>query len=150
MNRVAVTGNIKGGKLEILDKEGFRREVASTFKDDAIVDVIIEKQSKNRSNRQNKYLWAVCYKLIADHTGYTDEEIHEILKYKFLRKHFTVGDEQYDVGGTTTKLTTVEFEEYTEKIRRWGATLSINIPLPNENEAKLDMLNEQLDLQKQS
>ncbi len=150
MQRVVYTGNIKQGKLEIVDRDRFRQEVSATFKDDTVVDVIIEKQSRNRTNQQNKYLWAVVYGTLAkSEIGYTDEEWHEMCKYKFLRKHYTVGDELLDVGGTTTKLTTIEFGEYCEKIRRWGAQLGVNIPEPNENDKIFDTFNEQLNLEKQ-
>ncbi|WP_261345040.1 hypothetical protein [Limnoglobus roseus] len=36
------------------------------------------------------------------------------------------------IGGSTKRLTTVEFEEYTEKVRAWAATMGIALPLPNE------------------
>lgn len=150
MKRVVVTGNVKAGKLVLLDQEGFRRELASTFNEDTIVDVIVERQSKKRSNKQNKYLWGVVYSTLAkSEIGYTEEEWHEMCKYKFLRKHYVVGDENIDTGQTTTKLTTAEFEEYTEKIRRWGAHIGVDIPEPNEAEKIFDTLNQELDLEKQ-
>jgi hypothetical protein len=133
MKRVEWVGNIKKGKLEILDREAMAKAINFEFgPSDCIVDIIIEKCSKKRSTQQNKYLWGVCYKLLSDHLGYTPEEIHEICKYKFLRKHYDIGKEHLEVGSTTKTLSTLEFEDYTENIRMFGATLSVNIPLPNE------------------
>jgi len=149
MQKVLFIGNARNGKLEILDKDKFRNDFAEAFKEDVVVEGVIEKQSRSRTNQQNRWLWGVAYKILSDHTGYTPEEIHEIIKYKFLRKHYTVGDEQYDVGSTTTTLSTVEFSEYKEKIQRFGATLGCNIPDPNESDSIFNTLNQELDLQKQ-
>jgi len=88
-----------------------------------------EKPKKNRSNQQNRYYWGVICKLVADHTGYTPDEIHQILAHEFISyekdgKVFTM---------STTKLKTSEFEAYLEDCRRWAATtLQVYIPLPNE------------------
>lgn len=93
------------------------------------VHVTIKKRQKKRSNPQNAFYWGVVIHLLCETTGYGDNEMHFALKMMFLldrsRKIPTVK--------STAVLTTVEFEEYLEKIRVWSAQeLNCIIPLPNE------------------
>ena len=94
------------------------------------VEVVVRKERSERSNNQNKYYWGVVLQLLSDHTGYTTEEMHCICKQQFLLIHG-----QFDYVKSTTKLNTVEFEEYLDKIKNWSAVLGVNIPNPNECEA---------------
>lgn len=96
------------------------------------VEVIIRKPKTKRSDLQNNYYWGVVLEILSKELGYDQDELHEILKYKFLKIESTLGMEYIR---STTKLTTGEFEEYLEKIKRWAAEfLGINIPNPNEAE----------------
>jgi hypothetical protein len=96
------------------------------------VEVIIRKPKTSRSTLQNSYYFGVVVEILAKELGYDKDEIHEILKYKFLQSN-AMGMPYVK---STTKLSTGEFEDYLEKIRRWAAEfLNINIPLPNECEA---------------
>ena len=93
------------------------------------VEVIIRKPKTSRSTLQNSYYWSVVVELLANELGYDKDEIHEILKYKFLQSH-AMGMPYIK---STTKLSTGEFEEYLSKIKRWAAEfLHIVIPDPNE------------------
>ena len=81
-----------------------------------------------RTNKQNKYYWAVCVDLISEHTGFTPEEVHEVLKHKFLSPKERMGENIYP---NTTQLDTREFNTYIEKIQRWASMeLSLVIPDP--------------------
>lgn len=89
---------------------------------------------KNRSLNQNSYAFGVVYKLLADHLGYTVDEIHELMKHKFLSRMLSISEyEQYNIPISTTELDTTSMEEYLRNIREW-ASLKLNcyIPLPNE------------------
>jgi hypothetical protein len=97
------------------------------------VEVVIRKYKSKRSNEQNKYYFGVVLDILSKHTGYEPDEMHEILKFKFLRKRIS-NDVEYVQ--STTKLNTAEMEAYLDKVRRWAAIeLLCNIPLPNECEA---------------
>ena len=88
-------------------------------------------KKETRSDRQNRYMWAVVYKTIGDSLGYTPEEVHQIFGEMFLsyQKDFK------KFVRSTTSLKTDEMENYLEQVRRFAATeLSINVPLPNEVE----------------
>lgn len=111
------------------------------------VEVVCKKfrAYKERSGEQNRYYWGVVVKILSEELGYTDEEIHEILKYQFLseireinRERMTLqGTEKYkkliSVPLTTANLSTLDFEDFLTKVRVWASReLSIFIPLPNE------------------
>lgn len=102
---------------------------------DYFVIIKSAKQHEIRSNEQNKYMWGVVYKLIAEHTGYTIEEVHEICKAKFNYLMRNIGSEWISIARSTTDLRTNEMEKYLSDIRQWASLeLSVYIPLPNEVE----------------
>jgi hypothetical protein len=88
----------------------------------------------NRSGQQNKYYWGVVIKTLSDETGFTPEEMHDVLKWKFLKYSKVLPNgEQVEVTESTTDLDTKEFEDFMEQVRRFAITeLDILIPLPNE------------------
>jgi hypothetical protein len=91
------------------------------------LEVIVRKLRSQRSTLQNNYYFGVVVEILSKHTGYTSDEMHEILKYKFLK---VKGKMEYIQ--STTKLTTAEFESYLEKIKQWAALdLDCYIPDPN-------------------
>lgn len=93
---------------------------------------------QNRSNNQNAYYWGVIIELLSEHTGFERDEMHEVLKHKFLR--YTVWipkkegvKEQSIIAKSTTKLTTKQFEEYQGQIRQWASSdLGLFLPEPHE------------------
>lgn len=95
------------------------------------IEVVVRVKRAKRSNNQNNYYFGVVCKILGDYFGYTEEEMHDALKMKFLRH----GAADLETVKSTTKLNTTEFEEYLEKIRRWAITeYNVNVPLPNEAE----------------
>jgi ribosomal protein L39E len=96
--------------------------------------VELKEDRDNRSNNQNRYYWAVVIKTLSDETGFTPEEMHEVLKRKFLKYNKVLPNgEQVGITMSTTDLDTKEFEEYMEQIRRFAIQeLDILILLPNE------------------
>lgn len=128
------TGVIEGGKLELRNRRELQHALRAMR--DGEVLVRIERLRATRSQRQNAWYWGVIVQQLAEHTGYTPDEMHEILKAKFIPKRFAVADGngevrgEFVIGGTTTSLNTVEFGEYCEAIRDWAAELGIVIPDP--------------------
>jgi len=92
--------------------------------------------TNRRSKDQNAYYFGVVLKLLAEHTGYTVEEMHEICKYKFLGYDLKeLEGENIPLINSSAKLSTVDFMGYIEEIRGWAASeLSVNIPDPNQTE----------------
>lgn len=121
-------GTIRDSKLFLDKGEKFKQYLAGL--NGKRVQVTVEKIKHSRTNGQNRYLWGVCYKLIADHTGAEPEEVHAALKFQFSSKRF-IGN--LVAASSTARMDTILFTEYIEKVRRWAAEeLSINIPDPGE------------------
>ncbi len=90
-------------------------------------EVEVREYRKKRTNNANSRYWVAVVTPIARHTGYEPEEMHEILKYKFL------GMETVEIGGkeiqklrSTRKLTTQQFADYMLQCEAWGAGLGVN------------------------
>lgn len=89
--------------------------------DYGIYDIIIMDKEGARSHDQNSLLWGVIYKGLSDTTGYTQEELHDILRMKFDLK-----DEDGKLLSTAT-LTKSEFNDYLDKIINWSRSLGIQL-----------------------
>lgn len=111
------------------------------FKHEERVWVQIESYRKIRSLEQNKVLhWYINE--ISEETGQDADDIKDVLKKKFLTVALLDKDGEImaDNNGevlervkNTSELNTVEFNEFTEKIRLFAQEfLSIYLPLPNE------------------
>lgn len=121
------------GEWEGIPKKKLRQEVARLFGGQSI-EIIIHKKKKHRSVAQNRYYWLVCT-MISEHTGFSKEETHAILKSKFLKVEKVNEDTGaiYEYIKSTTELSTVEYEEYLESVRQFAAEeFDMNVPLPNE------------------
>ena len=103
--------------------------------------ITIEKKRKKRSNPQNAYYWGIVlpmmqtgfYNNLGEHVGI--QEAHEFLKNRFLFKEIVNENnaEIIKMPQSTTELSTIQFEEYLDKIREFATEfLSIQIPLPND------------------
>lgn len=106
--------------------------------------VTVKKRRKLRSNNQNRYYRGVLVLKMSLHLGIDADDMHELYKIMFNPREVVIKEtgEIQTIGGTTTKLTTAEMEEYHRKIREWAYDQHrITLPLPNEN---LDTLIEQL------
>ncbi len=136
---------VKGGVMEFHGSRPWVRMQISALQDGEY-DVEIKKHFKKRSLSQNAYYWSVVVTLVFQglrEAGYEDildvTDAHEVLKAMFFRKTiFSEKNDNLELVASTTKFSTVEFEERLEEIRRWAATfLNISIPLPN-TQAALD------------
>ena len=121
-------GRVEGGRLKLVNENAFREQVKTL--DGKDVELCIRKKKRSRSTNQNAYYWGVVIKLLANHCGYTDEEMHEALKFQFLRVDGIIPTVR-----STSDLTTSEFLEYISFIQVWASdTLGVYIPDPNELE----------------
>lgn len=116
------------GKLLLEDREYFDNHIRSL---DGDVQVIVRKPIKQRSNQENRYYWGVVVKLLSEHTGYSDDEMHDALRMLFLKDHA----EGLPTLKSTASLSTVDFEDYMSKVRQWASQeLQVYVPEPNEVE----------------
>lgn len=135
---VIVPAQLVSGRLKLN-----RRRLADLLKcrRDCELSILIEKKHATRSLASNAYYWAGVVGAISDHTGYTPDEVHEILKAKFLPKKLALADgngvvvDELVIGGSTSSLNNIEFGDYIRAIRQWAAEtldLTIHDPLPLE------------------
>lgn len=122
------------GKLHIRNRAAFDSVVA-TLPDGLELELELTRLRATRSQQQNAGYWGVIVQALSEHTGYTPEEVHDILKAKFLPKRLAIlkgnGDvvDEFVMGGSTRGLSTVEFGEYMEQIKMWAASeLEVYIP----------------------
>ena len=81
------------------------------------IEISVKPLGKKRNAKQNRYYWKVIVKRVSEYLGYSDREVHEILKNRF------------DVD-STKHLNVYEFSEYIEEICRWAA-VEWQLHLPN-------------------
>lgn len=88
---------------------------------------------KTRSLNQNAYMFGVVYKLLSNQLGYSVDEIHDLMKHKFLGRILNLSEtEFYNIPISTTELDTKGMEDYLQQIREWADSINCYIPLPNE------------------
>jgi len=122
-------GTVIKGEMEMDDSFGFKRHVANL--EGKKIQVAVRKYKTQRSENQNKYYWGVVIAMLGNEFGYDSEEMHEALKFKFLKK-----EGKLTTVRSTASLTTTEFEIYLDKVKRWvSEEYDIVIPDPNEVEA---------------
>lgn len=71
--------------------------------------------------------------MIAEETGDDEASVHEALLMKFASKRVKgKKDKRFNlvVSKRSKSMSTGEFTEYVEKVRRWAAGFGINIPDP--------------------
>jgi hypothetical protein len=115
-------GKIINSKLELNEPLAFK-DFLSTIKEYPSVILKLEKRRNTRSNQANKYYWGYVLAEIAKETGHSPEELHDIFKKKFLPKRFLkIKGKEYEAEPTTTKCDTLEFMDFVENIKVFGAT----------------------------
>lgn len=98
------------------------------------IEVIVRIRRSQRSQRQQGWYFGCIIPMLAEHCGYTKDEMHELMAMKFLRI------EDCPVTGSprrkrTPKTNTAEFAEYCDQIRIFAASeLGLVIPDPEQVE----------------
>lgn len=125
-------GIIERSRLHLDDNDKFRDYIAHLGQN-IEVEVIVRKRRKKRSLAENNYYWGVVIAMLVIEMGLEDKQVHEFLKKEFLLQEIEIKGKMYKIIRSTTDLSTVEMEQYLERVRTWAATeLSCRIPLPNE------------------
>lgn len=103
------------------------------------VSLIFKEHRRNRSNLQNGYYWKVVVPMVQQAMNeygndFDMDETHDFLKKEFNYVEKEVREGYYlKVPRSTTRLNTVEFNDYKEKIQQFGSqVLGIYIPDPGE------------------
>lgn len=123
---------IVNSKIEFLEKIDF------TKLENKIVDIVVMSDINKRTIQQNEYYWGCVVPIIASDLGYDIETMHDVLKHKFLKKtkefiNNKGQKEEFEKTISTTKLTTKQFVDYIESIKRWASEF-LNIYIPEAGE----------------
>jgi hypothetical protein len=121
-------GKIESGKMVLQSRWRMAEWLAG--QKDMPVEIVIRRIRKGRSLPQNSYYWGVVIPILSQHLGYEKDEMHEALKFEFLKIH---DDRPLATARSTTDLSTTEFKTYIEQIQRWAAEFhGCYIPDPGE------------------
>lgn len=129
------TGTVIDGKISFFGRQRhYLENWLATLEGEKIV-VQVKKWEPEGTDQQMKYMHAVVFRLLSQHTGFTEEEIKEAMKIKFASKH-----DQKDgltVVESVRKMSISRRSEFIEDICRWAATdLDLYIPPPIKETTK--------------
>jgi hypothetical protein len=137
--KVIFHGHVAVEKLHLYNKGGFRESLPHF--EGWEVSLTLHERITTRSSKQNRYYWGVVVPLIrqglkeAGYRGVTKAATHKLLKSLMLKDEL-VNEQTGEImtfEGSTTNLSTKQFNEFTDAVRQWAAEqLGINIPEPNE------------------
>jgi hypothetical protein len=82
--------------------------------------VTISESKPLRSLSQNDRYWIIL-KELGEYLGYSDIELHELLKWKYLSSQKEIAGQLVTVIKSTSSLTTEEFMEYNNNIERFAS-----------------------------
>jgi len=123
-------GTIKEGK-PVFDNRAKLLAYCAGFPDETRFECLIRKQTKRRSDAQNKYYWGVVIPTLGMHFGYNKDEMHDALKWQFLIRT----DVELPTVRSTASLTTAEFKAFVDEVVIWAATdYQVVIPDPDETD----------------
>lgn len=121
-------------------EELLRKKFLQSLKEGQLLQAKWGRPESLRTTQMNKYLFGVVYKHIAEELGYSVEEVHELMKYKFLRDRKLIAGEEVDYLKSTTNLTIEQFTDYWTKIKAWAKRF-LNVDIPEPNQVDYDKLN---------
>ena len=119
----------KDGKVSFTSPLAWGREVQALRGKE--IEVTIRPRRTQRSPKQNRAYFGLIVEAVAEHCGYTKDEAHEALAWKFLREGEL--DAMLPTRKSTASLTTKEFEDYTAQVKQFAAEeLNLFIPDPEQ------------------
>lgn len=125
MNYPIFYGFVQNGELKLDNRPMFADYLKNL---QGLVEVVVRKRVKKRTDEQNAYYWAVVIPILAQHFGYNEEEMHVALRLKFLRR-----EGELATARSTTELSTIEFVDYVDRIVVWAAMeYEVVIPPPTK------------------
>lgn len=123
--------DVKGGNLQT----NVRKKIAEELKqfEGKRIQIRIEKLKSKRSIQQNRYWW-LAMTILGNELGYSKEETHELMKFKFLKRERVIEKtgEILEYIESTTTLSKSDFADMVTDMVRWAASMGIVIPLPGE------------------
>lgn len=128
ISKATFFGTVESGKLKLANRQELDMYISLCSGE---IMITISKRKKPRSLPQNNYYWGVIIPILGNHFGYNSNEMHDALKWLFLRQE-SVGKPM--TIKSTTDLSTIDFEDYASNIRKWASEeFQVFLPLPNED-----------------
>ncbi|RYZ34447.1 MAG: hypothetical protein EOP49_34525 [Sphingobacteriales bacterium] len=125
------------GKVKVFQDQDLKRWILENAGKD--IRIRFQEKKKKRSNNQNSYYWGIMVPMVRraiNDLGHhlSEEDTHEFLKSRFNAQQIELTEGHYiDIPASTKGLTTIEFNEYKERIQQFASEmLGIYIPDPNE------------------
>jgi len=85
-------------------------------------EILIRESKSQRTLDQNRRLWDL-YRSVGDHLGYTADEMHLLMGYKFLRQNKYIGNDLIEFIESTTALDTSKMATYQSQIEYWAGQM---------------------------
>jgi hypothetical protein len=126
-------GHVSPGGILALDHPELYSDLLKGRLANCRVQLDIDRKRTPRSLQQSAYLFAAVYPPIAEHTGYSIPEVHEVCKQMFLpERTMSIGGKMIKVPGSTARLTTAEMMDYIDRCIAMAAELGIHVQSPEE------------------
>lgn len=122
----------ENGQLKLVNPDSFKRYLTSLRGE---VELLVRKWKERRTGNQNRYYWGVVIPILCESIGYSNEEMHEAMKWKFLRNR---DREKLPTVKSTSGLSTIEFNNYINEIVIWASQEGIVIPEPDKVEVETE------------
>lgn len=117
--------DVKEGKFQKNITELIRKELPHF--NGKRVEISIQRLKSSRSSQQNRYYWLLVG-IMSKELGYTKDEVHDLIKFKFLKQEVVIGEETEIVVKSTTKLNKTEFGDFIDELQTWASGLGIYLP----------------------
>lgn len=128
---VIALGAVTPEGFRLDDKDGFKKAVSRLPL--GRMRISVEPIGEKRSLDQNAYWWAVPVKILAEHCGYTDSQMHYALLGECFGYTSGPTGKAVPVKPSSSELTVAEFTQLIEWVLTWAPTeLGVIIPGPSE------------------
>jgi len=99
--------------------EGSIQSLFGNLNPDKFYDVEVSEHKDSRSHQQNKLYWALITEM-SSYLGHTTEEVHDLMRYKYLSFKELVGNEEITRVPSTAQLSIKTFNEYYDKVAQFA------------------------------
>lgn len=125
---------IDGKKRIVFDKPEYYKQQVGQYYEGQKVVVNIKNKSFQRSGQQNKYWHGICFPILAELTGFTEMEIKEVCKKKFIKPRVkSLQGKSIEIPRGTSEIDKSEGVEFTKELIKLALELGGKIPTPAES-----------------
>lgn len=108
--------------------EGSIQSLFGNLDPDKFYDVEVAEHKDSRSIQQNKLYWSLITEM-SSYLGHTTDEVHDLMRYKFLSYKELIGNEEVTRVPSTTQLSIKAFNEYYDQVSQFAYGLGFRLDL---------------------